>query len=303
MRGGGRGLPDQRWRTRKSRTGGADSRKRRSWQPRPRPPRPRWKRQLAANEKALEGKEAQIAQLEKEEAARQAQAGRRSQSQGRGGARRRRRPRKRPRRPPRPRRPQPASQAGLEAAPTQRQRLGARLGQQQRRGLHSHEVSGLSVRVGGRQSRTASTARASSCTCTRRWASACLIPAACSTAAAWPVSRGDLQPGDLVFFYSPIHHVGIYIGDGKMIHAAGTGKDVRIDSVWTQQLLRRLPHHPLEPSRHGPSRPSTTTRCSSSTRRVSIPRTRSVSSSPGRLCWRAGSTWSGSRPSRRRSRR
>jgi cell wall-associated NlpC family hydrolase len=46
------------------------------------------------------------------------------------------------------------------------------------------------------------------------------------------VSRGDLRPGDLVFFYNPIHHVGIYIGDGKMIHAAGVGKGVRIDSAF-----------------------------------------------------------------------
>ncbi|HJV46781.1 MAG TPA: C40 family peptidase [Bacillota bacterium] len=35
------------------------------------------------------------------------------------------------------------------------------------------------------------------------------------------VSRNDLQPGDLVFFYSPIHHVGIYIGNGKFIHTYG----------------------------------------------------------------------------------
>ena len=47
-----------------------------------------------------------------------------------------------------------------------------------------------------------------------------------------PVSRGNLQPGDLVFFHNPISHVGIYIGDGKMIDAAGTGKDVRISNVW-----------------------------------------------------------------------
>jgi cell wall-associated NlpC family hydrolase len=47
------------------------------------------------------------------------------------------------------------------------------------------------------------------------------------------VSSGNLRPGDLVFFGNPtIHHVGIYIGDGKMIHAAGVGKGVRIDSVW-----------------------------------------------------------------------
>ncbi|MBO1417483.1 C40 family peptidase, partial [Streptomyces sp. FH025] len=42
------------------------------------------------------------------------------------------------------------------------------------------------------------------------------------------ISRADLQPGDLVFFYSDLHHVGIYIGDGKMIHAPRTGKNVEI---------------------------------------------------------------------------
>ncbi len=49
-----------------------------------------------------------------------------------------------------------------------------------------------------------------------------------------PVSRANLEPGDLVFFHSPISHVAMYIGDGKMIHAAGTGKNVRIDAVWTR---------------------------------------------------------------------
>jgi cell wall-associated NlpC family hydrolase len=42
------------------------------------------------------------------------------------------------------------------------------------------------------------------------------------------VSRSQLQPGDLVFFGSPIHHVGIYIGGGKMIEAPYTGANVRI---------------------------------------------------------------------------
>jgi cell wall-associated NlpC family hydrolase len=46
------------------------------------------------------------------------------------------------------------------------------------------------------------------------------------------VSRSELRPGDLLFFYNPIHHVAIYIGDGKMIHAAGVGKGVRIDSIY-----------------------------------------------------------------------
>ncbi|OCT12766.1 hydrolase [Paenibacillus pectinilyticus] len=36
------------------------------------------------------------------------------------------------------------------------------------------------------------------------------------------VPRNQLQPGDLVFFYSPIHHVGIYIGNGKIMHTYGS---------------------------------------------------------------------------------
>lgn len=43
-----------------------------------------------------------------------------------------------------------------------------------------------------------------------------------------PVSRANLEPGDLVFFGSPIHHVGIYVGDGYYIHAPRTGDRVKI---------------------------------------------------------------------------
>jgi len=49
-----------------------------------------------------------------------------------------------------------------------------------------------------------------------------------------PVSRDGLQPGDAVFFEDPngyVHHVGLYIGDGKFIDAPETGEDVRIDSL------------------------------------------------------------------------
>lgn len=45
------------------------------------------------------------------------------------------------------------------------------------------------------------------------------------------VARSDLQPGDLVFFGSPIHHVGIYEGGGIMINAPETGETVRRDSI------------------------------------------------------------------------
>ncbi len=45
------------------------------------------------------------------------------------------------------------------------------------------------------------------------------------------VSKSELQPGDLVFFYSPISHNGMYLGDGKMIHAPHTGDVVKISSI------------------------------------------------------------------------
>ena len=45
------------------------------------------------------------------------------------------------------------------------------------------------------------------------------------------MSRGELQPGDLVFFYSPISHVGLYIGNGMMVHARTYGSPVAVTSV------------------------------------------------------------------------
>jgi len=46
------------------------------------------------------------------------------------------------------------------------------------------------------------------------------------------VSQSELQPGDLVFFGAPIHHVGIYVGGGTMIEAPYTGVDVRYHTIY-----------------------------------------------------------------------
>jgi cell wall-associated NlpC family hydrolase len=46
------------------------------------------------------------------------------------------------------------------------------------------------------------------------------------------VSREQLQPGDLVFFGSDLHHVGLYIGNGNMIEAPYTGANVRISPAF-----------------------------------------------------------------------
>ena len=43
-----------------------------------------------------------------------------------------------------------------------------------------------------------------------------------------PVSLDALQPGDLVFFYSPVSHVGMYIGNGQMVHAPTSGSVVKV---------------------------------------------------------------------------
>ncbi|BCZ24010.1 peptidoglycan hydrolase RipC [Mycobacterium senriense] len=43
-----------------------------------------------------------------------------------------------------------------------------------------------------------------------------------------PVSLGDLQPGDVLTFYSDASHTGIYIGDGMMIHSSTYGVPVRV---------------------------------------------------------------------------
>jgi cell wall-associated NlpC family hydrolase len=52
------------------------------------------------------------------------------------------------------------------------------------------------------------------------------------TGAQWNVgrhvSRSALRPGDLVFFHSDLHHMGMYVGGGNMIHAPHTGDVVRI---------------------------------------------------------------------------
>lgn len=45
------------------------------------------------------------------------------------------------------------------------------------------------------------------------------------------LGRDQLRPGDLVFFYGNVQHVGIYIGAGQMIHAPRHGEVVRVDKI------------------------------------------------------------------------
>jgi cell wall-associated NlpC family hydrolase len=54
--------------------------------------------------------------------------------------------------------------------------------------------------------------------------------------AGTPVSIDALQPGDLVFYYSPVSHVGIYVGNGQLVHAANPSTDVQITSVHSMPI-------------------------------------------------------------------
>jgi cell wall-associated NlpC family hydrolase len=45
------------------------------------------------------------------------------------------------------------------------------------------------------------------------------------------VAKANLRPGDLVFFYRPISHVGVYIGNGKMVHAPTSGDVVKVTKI------------------------------------------------------------------------
>lgn len=51
------------------------------------------------------------------------------------------------------------------------------------------------------------------------------------------VDRADLQPGDLLFFYSPISHVSIYVGGNRMIHSPHTGSVVSVVSVYWEHFV------------------------------------------------------------------
>jgi cell wall-associated NlpC family hydrolase len=54
-------------------------------------------------------------------------------------------------------------------------------------------------------------------------------------------SLAQAKPGDLLAFHHPVDHIGIYIGDGKMIHAPRPGKDVQIVKVYeTPTAIRRI---------------------------------------------------------------
>jgi len=192
---------------------------------------------LAANQEALKGKEAQIAQLQKEEAERQARLA--AEARAKAEAARK------------------AEEARKAAAAAAARQAAAAAGSSSSRSSSSGSSGGSSsvnVSVPDSASTSDVVSIAMQYLGSRYvWAGASPDGFDCSGFTMYvyrkvgislphssrmqygvgrAISQSELRPGDLVFFYNPIHHVAIYIGDGKMIHAAGVGKGVRIDSVY-----------------------------------------------------------------------
>ena len=93
-----------------------------------------------------------------------------------------------------------------------------------------------------------------------------LLPrsAAQQAAATQKIDRADLKPGDLVFFNTmrrAFSHVGIYLGDGKFIHAPKPGAEVRVEdmgiSYWARRFdgARRVPTAADSPENTRPTVP------------------------------------------------
>jgi len=55
--------------------------------------------------------------------------------------------------------------------------------------------------------------------------------AAAQSTVGTAVSQSQLRPGDLVLFYTPVSHIGIYVGDGKVINATQPGEPVQMSNI------------------------------------------------------------------------
>ena len=66
-----------------------------------------------------------------------------------------------------------------------------------------------------------------------------------STRGGKKISKKHLKPGDLVFYYSPVHHVALYIGNGKIVHARNPRADLDVTKLskyphfrWGKRVIR-----------------------------------------------------------------
>jgi peptidoglycan hydrolase CwlO-like protein len=68
-----------------------------------------------------------------------------------------------------------------------------------------------------------------------------------------PVDYADIQPGDLLAFGFPVHHVGIYIGEGLFIHAPKTGDVIKISLLSERTNLAAIRRFDIQPRNGAPA--------------------------------------------------
>lgn len=68
-----------------------------------------------------------------------------------------------------------------------------------------------------------------------------------------PVTPEEIMPGDLLAFGCPVHHVGIYVGQGLFIHAPRTGDVIRVSHLSEKNNLAAIRRFPLQPRMGEPS--------------------------------------------------
>ncbi|BCJ65215.1 C40 family peptidase [Polymorphospora rubra] len=104
-----------------------------------------------------------------------------------------------------------------------------------------------------------------------------------------PVARTALLPGDMLFFSSSsrwqdIHHVGMYIGDGKMVHSPTTGDVVKVSTVWWSRFFAATRVFDAVPAPNKPPTspsPSPTPRPTTPTPSPTTPTPRPTTPTPG----------------------
>lgn len=110
--------------------------------------------------------------------------------------------------------------------------------------IHALEALGVQFRYGGRSPETGfDCSGLVAYTFERAWGLQLPRTTELQKAVGTPVKLNELQPGDLVFHNTrnrPYSHVGIYLGDGRFVHAPRPGASVRVESVQTPYWRSRF---------------------------------------------------------------
>ena len=111
--------------------------------------------------------------------------------------------------------------------------------------VHALQTVGVKYRLGGRSPETGfDCSGLITHVFERAWG--VLLPpgTAALSKVGMPVRKiADLQPGDLVFYNTrnrPFSHVGLYLGDGRFLHAPRPGAHVRVENVFTPYWRQRF---------------------------------------------------------------